>query len=238
MNRELYGVLIGASTLLATILPLPLFTLIVALLSLLIAYEICKSLNLKDMHFAAFFSPVFFYVSPPLGGLYVSLLSLLQGYRAWNLDSFFKSLFVLFYTGFFTSYLILLKEKSTYLLLVLILCVWANDVFAYYAGRKLGRRPLFPRLSPKKTVEGFLSGLVAGSILFLILLDRPILESLLVGVLTLTAGVAGDYFKSFLKRQLGIKDFSNVLGQHGGFTDRFDALVFAAPVFYWLIFRI
>ena len=234
MNREIYGLLIGVSTLLAALTPLPLFLLVVALLSLLIAKELCTALGLDRLHFPAFFSPLLFYVSPAAGGIYISLMSLAYGYRTWNLDLFFRSLFVLFYTGFFPSYLILLKEEGTAPLLILVLGIWASDVFAYYAGKNFGKRPLFPKLSPKKTLEGFLGGLLAGSLVFLLLLGRPPLESLLIGVFTIVSGVAGDYFKSFIKRQLGIKDFSSVLGQHGGFTDRFDALLFGAPVFYWL----
>ncbi len=238
MSRELYGALIGVATFVALLTPLPVFVLLVSLLAILIAKELCKSLSLEDPYPSAVFSPLLFYISPALGGLYISLISLLYGYRTWSLDLFFRSLFVLFYTGFFPSYLLLVKEESTYLLIVLVFGVWANDVFAYYVGRNFGRRPLFSKLSPNKTLEGFLGGIAAGTIIFLLLLGRPPLESFLVGVLTLTSGVAGDYFKSFIKRQLGIKDFSNVLGQHGGFTDRFDALMFAAPVFYWLLFRI
>ncbi len=235
MNREVYGLLIGVSTLLAVLTPLPLFSIIVAFLSLLIAKELCRVLGLGNLYFSAFFSPLLFYISPALGGVYISLISLAYGYRAWSLDLFLKSLFILFYTGLFPSYLVLLKEESTHLLIVLILGIWASDVFAYYVGKSFGRRPLFPKLSPKKTLEGFLGGIVAGSVVFLLLLGRPLLESLLVGVLTLFSGVAGDYFKSFIKRQLNIKDFSSILGQHGGFTDRFDALLFGAPVFYWLV---
>ena len=238
MSRELYGALIGVATFMALLTPLPVFVLLVSLLAILIAKELCKSLSLEDLYPSAAFSPLLFYISPALGGLYISLISLLYGYRNWSLELFFRSLFVLFYTGFFLSYILLVKEESTYLLIVLVFGVWANDVFAYYVGKNFGRRPLFPKLSPNKTLEGFLGGIAAGTIIFLFLLGRPPLESFLVGVLTFASGVAGDYFKSFIKRQLGIKDFSNVLGQHGGFTDRFDALMFAAPVFYWLLFRI
>ena len=235
MNREFYGLLIGAVTLVVILTPLPVFILLISILSTLIAYELCRNLGLKDLYPSALFSPVLFYLSTALGGIYISLISLLYGYRAWNLNLFFRAMFVLFYTGFFPSYLLLIKEESTYLLVILILGVWANDVFAYYVGKNFGRTPFFRKISPKKTLDGFLGGVVAGSLIFLILLNDPPLVSLLVGMLTLSTAVAGDYFKSFIKRQLGIKDFSGFLGQHGGFTDRFDALLFGAPVFYWLM---
>ncbi|WP_457600048.1 phosphatidate cytidylyltransferase [Hydrogenivirga sp.] len=238
MNRELYGVLIGALTLVALVLPLPLFVLTVALLSLLMGRELSRALGIGELSGASFFAPLSFAVHPALGGVYTGLLSLTYGYRTWNLDAFMRALFVLFYTGLFPSYLIKLREEGFYLLLVFILSVWANDVFAYYVGKSFGRRLLLPKLSPNKTLEGFLGGLIAGTLVFALLSGLPLLRAVLIGVLFISTGVAGDYLKSFVKRQLGIKDFSNVLGGHGGFVDRFDAVVFSAPVFYWLTYRI
>ncbi len=238
MSRELYGALIGICTLLILFLPIPLFIITVAFLSLMMAKELCSHLELDELYPSAFFGPVLFFIHPSLGGIYSSLIALSYGYVLWNLEAFFRSLFVLFYTGFFPSFIISIKEESVYYLVVFFLMIWANDVFAYYVGRSIGRTPLFPKLSPKKTLEGFFGGLFAGVILFVLLSKEPVLKSVFVGVITLSAGVAGDYFKSFIKRQLGIKDFSNVFGGHGGFVDRFDAVVFSAPLFYWLMFRI
>ncbi len=235
MNREIYGALIGLATLTVLLLPLPLFVAGVALLSLLMARELSFHLGLESLWFSALFGPALFYVHPSAGALYIALMSLSYGYVRWNLDLFMRAIFVLFYTGFFPSYLINLKEEGTYLLLVFFLTIWANDVFAYYTGRRFGRHPLLPRLSPRKTVEGFVGGLLAGVLLFLLLSGMEPLRAILTALLTLLTGVAGDYFKSFVKRQLGIKDFSTALGQHGGFVDRFDAVIFSAPVFYWLI---
>ena len=235
MNREIYGALIGLATLTVLLLPLPLFVAGVALLSLLMARELSFHLGLESLWFSALFGPALFYVHPSAGALYIALMSLSYGYVRWNLDLFMRALFVLFYTGFFPSYLINLKEEGTYLLLVFFLTIWANDVFAYYTGRRFGRHPLLPRLSPRKTVEGFVGGILAGVLLFFLLSGMEPLRAILTALLTLLTGVAGDYFKSFVKRQLGIKDFSTALGQHGGFVDRFDAVIFSAPVFYWLI---
>ncbi len=235
MNREIYGALIGAGTLLFLILPLPLFAVSVAFLAVFMARELSVHLGLKELWFSALFAPPLFYVHPSLGAVYISLMALAYGYVRWDLTAFTKALFILFYVGFFPAYLIGIKEESTYLLVIFFLTIWANDVLAYYTGRKFGRRPLLPRLSPKKTVEGFLGGLFAGTLLFLILSPVEPPKAVLVALITLTVGVAGDYFKSFVKRQLGIKDFSSTFGQHGGFVDRFDAVIFSAPVFYWLI---
>lgn len=238
MSREIYGLLIGTLTILAVILPLPLFLLVVGLLSLLIAREVSEHLGIKEISPTAFFSPLFFYVDHALGVFYVFTLSLVLGYRRWDLNPLVGAIFLLTYTGFFPSYLIEIKEEGTRHLLIFLLTLWASDITAYYVGRKLGRRPLFPKISPSKTVEGFLGGLLAGVLVFTILSDLGFLKSVAVGFLFITAGVLGDYFKSFLKRHFGIKDFSSVLGGHGGFTDRFDSVIFSAPLYYLLLFRL
>ena len=237
MSREIYGVLIGIFTLAVIVLPVPLFLVAVGVLSLLISREISSHLGTEEVSPVGFFAPLFFYLDVSIGMVFSFLVSLAYGYVRWNLDSMIRSLFLIVFVGFFPSYLIHIKEEGTYFILVFFLSLWASDVAAYYVGRSMGRTPLFPKISPKKTLEGFLGGLVAGLLVFTVLSDLPLLRSVLVGVIFLTAGVVGDYFKSFLKRHFGIKDFSNVLGGHGGFTDRFDSAIFSAPLYYWLIVR-
>lgn len=79
MSRELYGALVGALTLTALLLPLPLFLLVVSLLSLLIGRELCAHLDVRDLFPSSFFSPLLFYVHPSLGGIYISFVSLAYG---------------------------------------------------------------------------------------------------------------------------------------------------------------
>jgi CDP-diglyceride synthetase len=119
--------------------------------------------------------------------------------------------------------------------LILIATVAVSDTSQYYAGRLLGRRPLAPRLSPKKTVEGALGGLVVAP-LFMWAAGRWLIPEaswtlLPMGVGLVGAGIAGDLFESMLKRAAHLKDSSTVIPGHGGVLDRIDALLFAAPVF-------
>jgi len=124
--------------------------------------------------------------------------------------------------------------------LLLLATVVASDTAQYYTGRMLGRHPLAPRRSPKKTVEGAVGGLViapavlvaAGSV-WLPGLGPLTLGAL--GVLVATAGIIGDLFESMLKRAADMKDSSDLIPGHGGVLDRIDALLFAAPVFYFFL---
>ena len=121
--------------------------------------------------------------------------------------------------------------------ILLIATVAISDTAQYYAGRLAGRHPLAPRLSPKKTIEGALGGLVAAP-LFLYFVGPQLvpvaapLTIAAVGVALVGAGIAGDLFESMLKRAANMKDSSALIPGHGGMLDRIDALLFATPVFY------
>jgi len=235
VSREAYGLLVGVLSLAVLFSPFPLFFSAVALLSFGMTRELESALGEKGLSPLSPLSFLLFYLSPALALPLVSACALYRGYERWSLESFLKSFFLLFYPPFFLSFLPLVKEEGTSFLLALLLGVWANDIGAYYAGKKLGKRKLFPRLSPNKTLEGFFGGLLAGTLVMTFLLPFHPVRGLFVSLTTLLLAVLGDYFKSFLKRQVGIKDFSNLLGEHGGLVDRFDALTFSAPLFYfWL----
>ncbi|HIP42590.1 MAG TPA: phosphatidate cytidylyltransferase [Aquifex aeolicus] len=234
MSRETYGILIGISVILVILSPFPIFFSAVMFLSYVISKEVGKSISVD----ISLFSPLVSlsqYFTPQLTPILIGIISLVYGYKSWSLENFFRTFFLLFYPAIFLSYLIHIREHGVYITLVFIFGLWINDIFAYYIGKHFGKTPLFPQISPKKTVEGFLGGIVLGSIFYLLFLPLSLWKSLLIAIFTLTSGVVGDYFKSFIKRLVGIKDFSNTFGEHGGFTDRFDAVVFASPVFYFLI---
>jgi phosphatidate cytidylyltransferase len=116
---------------------------------------------------------------------------------------------------------------------VLLAGVWAFDTGAYLVGRAIGRRPFFPWVSPKKTLEGVLGGLVVAVIavcLVLALAGQAWWEGLVLGLLLGTVAQAGDLAESLLKRAAGAKDSGTLLPGHGGILDRVDSILFAAPV--------
>ena len=128
-----------------------------------------------------------------------------------------------------------------WLLLVFVL-LWANDTFAYLTGRLLGKHKLFERISPGKTIEGSIGGLVftlAGIIVFSHYVDwLSLWQAIGLGLIAVVFGTLGDLCESMLKRQAGVKDSGNLIPGHGGVLDRFDSVLFAVPFVYVFLFLI
>ena len=130
----------------------------------------------------------------------------------------------------------LLRGRSPRVVLMLLLIVWVCDSSAYYFGRMFGRRPLAPMVSPKKTWEGSIGGLVGATLFgaaagtWWFLPELGPVRGALAGALVSTAGQIGDLVESLWKRGAGVKDSGTFLPGHGGFYDRIDSLLFAAPV--------
>ena len=125
-------------------------------------------------------------------------------------------------------------------LLLLVACVMASDTAQYYGGRAVGRRLLAPAMSPKKTVEGAVFGIVAGIAVMLVvggwwLPDVAPAFRAILGVAVAGFGISGDLFESSLKRAAQLKDASSLIPGHGGVLDRIDALLFAAPFYYAVV---
>lgn len=126
----------------------------------------------------------------------------------------------------------------------LFITIWANDSFSYIVGKSVGKNLLAPRLSPKKTLEGCVGGLIgavaAASILWLVFfrnLGFFYWQTAILGGLALGAmGQISDVVESAIKREARVKDSSNILPGHGGMLDRFDSFILAAPFFYYCRF--
>jgi phosphatidate cytidylyltransferase len=121
-----------------------------------------------------------------------------------------------------------------------MLVVAASDSAQYYGGRTLGKRLLAPAISPKKTVEGAIAGLIGAMIAAPLLgawayPGRPVFAFVVLGLLLGAIGMCGDLFESLLKRSAGVKDASGLIPGHGGMLDRIDALLFAGPVYYLFV---
>jgi phosphatidate cytidylyltransferase len=145
------------------------------------------------------------------------------------------------YAIFLGSFTVLLaSEKNGNLwVLSLLIVVVSTDTGAYVTGLLLGRHKMAPRISPKKTWEGFAGSIVAAQIAsflvgWLLLNNLSILDRVLFGLLLALSGTIGDLVESLIKRDLGIKDISNWLPGHGGFLDRLDSVLPSAAVAYAL----
>lgn len=123
-----------------------------------------------------------------------------------------------------------------YIPLGFLILLWTNDTGAYLAGKSFGKRKLFERISPKKTWEGFFGGFIL-AIVVAINLEKyfaslVLWQWIIVAMLISIVGTLGDLVESMLKRSLHVKDSGNILPGHGGFLDRFDGLLLAAPIVY------
>ena len=140
-------------------------------------------------------------------------------------------------TGWFAFSWIRLQPDGSWLILLLLLIVWAADTGAYFAGKAFGKRKLAPNISPGKTRAGLMGGLVAAPLVaFLATALMPIsgfdpLSLILLSLVTALVSVGGDLLISLHKRTSGIKDSGNLLPGHGGVLDRIDSLLAAAPFF-------
>lgn len=129
------------------------------------------------------------------------------------------------------------------ILLMILVTVSLNDVFAYIAGHAFGKRKLIPNTSPNKTLEGAI-GSIIGSCCLVFVIGRAVFEStaldnplilLLMGLIISTVGMLGDLLISSIKRDLGLKDIGTTIPGHGGLLDRFDSLILVAPCIYHLV---
>ena len=146
------------------------------------------------------------------------------------------------YIAFFISHLILIRdlEQGSLWILFLVFIIAANDTFAYYVGKKYGRRKLSPIVSPNKTVEGAVGGFVGGLLIAIAFQQLFLLKITLIEAITLSAfiGIIGqfsDLFESLIKRSADVKDSGSILPGHGGVLDRIDSIIFPAPFLYYYI---
>ena len=125
---------------------------------------------------------------------------------------------------------------SSYMILLLFAFTWINDTFAYLTGMLLGKHPLCPKISPKKTIEGFAGGcfftIVCAAVIAYVYMEGMELHIVGLAVLIVIASTLGDMVESRFKRWVGVKDSGKMLPGHGGFLDRFDSVIFSIPIFF------
>ena len=153
-------------------------------------------------------------------------------------ESVLVSVFIVMWVPFLLSFAVALlrQDQGNLMVSCVLLMVVANDTFGYIVGASMGKHPMAPKVSPKKSWEGFAGSLagavVVGTLAVHFLLDHPWWVGAVLGLLTVASATAGDFSESMVKRELNIKDMGSMLPGHGGAMDRLDSLVFSAPVAY------
>ena len=183
---------------------------------------------------------------PVYGFLFLPILSALLGDTAHFLDRSTKVQWALMISVFCISHIPAIltldikgfEDKKLLLMIFLILVVQSSDVLQYVWGKLFGKHKIAPKLSPSKTVEGFVGGVISasvlGGLLYWITPFNPI-QAVLMSLLICLMGFLGGLVMSAMKRSMGVKDWGNMISGHGGMLDRMDSLCFAAPIFFHVV---
>jgi phosphatidate cytidylyltransferase len=234
--------------------PFPLFTALVAIWGVLAAFEFYKIAGAKvqPLTYLGMLWTLLFIISPHLNycsttpllltsGVVVSLIWLLGRPKkegaflgwAWTIAG-------ILYLGWMLSHFVALRglaDGRNWVFFALFV-TFASDTAAFFVGRALGRHKLAPRVSPGKTWEGTVAGVLAAviaSLLFTLLIPAGYWQMVVLGILVSVFGQLGDLVESLLKRNVGVKDSSKIIPGHGGFLDRIDSVVFAGVVVYYYV---
>ncbi|WP_343330392.1 phosphatidate cytidylyltransferase [Polaribacter staleyi] len=256
LRRSLSGIIYVLIFLSAILFSKESYVILTAIFGLLCVWEFSKLIKFKGFIGYIFFClTLFLMLKRPesyavvfvLGITILSSLSLIYNLFTKKEISFTdersKLGLLIRYAIFSMVFLILLPiHKGVYnpqLIIAILVMIWVNDSFAFLVGKNFGKRKLFVSVSPKKTQEGFLGGLVFSLISAFIIskfcLDFTLVNWLVIAVIVSVIGTIGDLVESKFKRHANIKDSGTIMPGHGGILDRLDSLLFAAPFVYLYI---
>ncbi len=154
-----------------------------------------------------------------------------------------SAVFAVFYLAVLGGFILLVANDADggKRILALVILISCNDTFAYFAGVLVGKHKMAPTISPKKSWEGLIGGLIAsvigGGLVFNFAFETAWYVGSAIGVMTVVTATCGDLIESAIKRDLAIKDMSNLLPGHGGIMDRLDSALFTAPA-VWFAFEL
>ncbi len=231
-----------------TLIGVPLFIIILyigsyvlllslALISFIAFYEAMKIYEIDTVINIAtgFFLLVFIFLAIVEKNYYFAIAPLLLIPVVWLTSDSKKSLQVIT-TGYYVSllmFLYLISEISFKLALAVIVTVWVFDIASYLGGAKYGKHKMNPSVSPGKSYEGFMFGLVGALISGLIMFYfKGVVASILFSLLIVFLALSGDFLESKIKRIANVKDSSKIVVGHGGVLDRFDSLLIVSPIIY------
>lgn len=185
------------------------------------------------------------FIAPAVGLLFIGF-SFLFLFRIRSIETAARemafALLAFLYIPCMLMHLIQLRQTTFGIqwIFVIMLIVMTNDSAAYYSGSAFGKHRLYPLVSPKKSIEGAIGGLlgsICGTLLakFTFFPQLTLLDAVLTALVIGMVGQAGDLFESLLKRSFGVKDSGSIIPGHGGVLDRLDSILFAAPLTYYYV---
>lgn len=258
LKRTLSGILYIALLIGAILFSKDTFLLLFAFFFIVAVYEFCQLYHINKIWgyiWSAVLASTFIFLDNSiLNGIYLIVLpfsiflivNLLQNKPNKKPGNLQKTLHL---TGYVVLPFIIITQlpysNHTYtplLLLSIFIMIWCNDTFAYICGKLLGKHKLYEKISPKKTIEGFVGGLIFTQIAAFIIFKYTNIQAslpfwMLIGLGISIVGTIGDLVESKYKRQAAIKDSGSIMPGHGGILDRLDSILFAAP-FLFLIYKI
>ena len=258
VKRTLSGILYIALLVGAILFSKDTFLALFAFFFIVAVYEFCQLYQINKTSgyiWSIILASSFIFVDNlPINSVYLIVLpfsifliiDLLQNKTSLKPTNFLKYLHL---TGYVVLPFLIITQlpysNQTYtplLLLSIFIMIWCNDTFAYICGKLLGKHKLYEKISPKKTIEGFIGGLLFTQIAAFIIFKYTNIQAslpfwMLIGLGISVVGTIGDLVESKYKRQAGIKDSGSIMPGHGGILDRLDSILFAAP-FLFLIYKI
>lgn len=262
LDKRVISALIGLPLLfLSVLISLKVFYYALLAITFIGLYEYFSSIekaNIKPMKYWGIFMGLLLYIFiadsrlhsfifPLITISVMILLSLPIFDRRYNFIGAGAALIGAFYVPVLFSYLYLIRSipgTGIYLIWFVFIISWFSDTAAYYTGRAFGKTKLCPEVSPKKTVEGAVGGLLGSTIGCIIYgyilkiftaINIPITHLIIIGLAGSIISMLGDLSASSIKRNAGVKDYGNIMPGHGGVLDRFDSILFVAPLIYYYI---
>ena len=229
------------------------FTLVC--ISLIGMQELYKAMGVHGestglLEIIGYLGAILYYVSLLLGfesyGLMTVLVSLILimfvyvfTYPKYNAHQIMSAFFGVVYVAVMLSFILLTRNlpDGKFIVWLIFLCSWGCDTCAYCVGMLIGKHKMAPVLSPKKSVEGGIGGVVGAGLLGVIYaaaIQGPMVECAVICGIGALISMVGDLAESAIKRNQGIKDYGKLIPGHGGILDRFDSVIFTAPVIYYL----
>lgn len=199
----------------------------------IVLFYLCMYLDMKEVYLMAVTVMV----------LWSLLLVYVFAFPKYNIGQISKMFFCFFYSTVMLSFVYYVRglEAGVFLVALIMAASWGSDTSAFIVGKLLGKHKLVPKLSPKKTVEGAIGGVVGAAIIAGIWAYFFLQDSynifFIIGVTAVCAILSqmGDLVASAIKRDNNLKDYGNIIPGHGGIMDRFDSMIYIAPILYFLL---